>query len=94
MAREGHARVAFDESPKGRSRYEWDQQHARPIAVDTPPPPRYVAPETHYVPYENDRYARAHQWASEQVARKYPGAVDVLTTLDSLIKQQINGSGK
>ncbi|MCA9239985.1 MAG: hypothetical protein KDA37_07290 [Planctomycetales bacterium] len=83
--------MAFDESHERRSRYAWDQQQARPIAVDTPPPPQHVARETHYVPYENDRFARAHQWASEQVARKYPGAVDVLTTLDSLIRQQING---
>lgn len=61
-----------------------------PIAVDTPPPPQQRLPETHYVPVERDTYARAHQWASEQVARKFPGAVEVLTTLDSLIKQQMN----
>ncbi|TWT30348.1 hypothetical protein KOR34_49070 [Posidoniimonas corsicana] len=60
------------------------------MAVDTPPPPPNVLRETHYVPYENDRFAKAHQWASEQVARKFPGAVEVLTTLDSLIKQQMN----
>lgn len=61
------------------------------MPVDTPPPPQAVMHETHYVPYENDRFAHAHQWASEQVARKFPGAVDVLTTLDSLIKQQLGG---
>ncbi|MEM6331314.1 MAG: hypothetical protein AAF790_13850 [Planctomycetota bacterium] len=42
------------------------------------------------MPYETDAYAHAHQWASEQVARKFPGSVEVLTTLDSLIKQQMN----
>jgi hypothetical protein len=36
-----------------------------------------------------DDFARAHQWASEQVARKYPGATEVLATLESLIKQQL-----
>jgi hypothetical protein len=63
-----------------------------PIAVDTPPPPQKTVPETHYVPYERDEFSRAYQWASEQVARKYPGAVDTLTTLDSLIKQQVNAN--
>lgn len=60
-----------------------------PIAIDTPPLPQRVVPETHYVPVERDDFARAHQWASEHVARKYPGATEMLTTLDSLIKQQL-----
>ena len=46
--------------------------------------------ENHYVPYETDEFARAHQWASENVARKYPGAVEMLTRLDSLIRQKLN----
>lgn len=62
----------------------------KPIAVDSPPPPQQVMPETHYVPYENDEFAKAYQWASEQVARKFPGSVEVLTALESLIKQQMN----
>jgi hypothetical protein len=60
-----------------------------PIAVDTPPPPQRTVPETHYVPVEKDSFAKAHQWASEQVARKYPGATEVLQAQDSLIKQYI-----
>jgi Trypsin-like peptidase domain len=67
---------------------------SQPVAVDTPPPPQRAVPETHYVPYERDAFARAHQWASEQVVRKYPGAVDVMTALDSLIKQQLNAQSK
>lgn len=62
-----------------------------PVAVDTPPPPQQSIPESHYVPVERDSFARAHQWAREQVARKYPGATEVLTTLESLIKQQLAG---
>ena len=58
-----------------------------PIAVDSPPPPQRTVPETHYVPVEKDSFAKAHQWASEQVARKYPGATEVLQAQDSLIKQ-------
>jgi hypothetical protein len=65
---------------------------SQPIAVDSPPPPQQMVPETHFVPVEKDDFARAHQWASSQVARKYPGAAEVLTTLDSLIKQQLAGS--
>lgn len=77
-------------NPAASHRYRWGADEQRPIAVDTPPPPQRTATETHYVPYETDGFARAHQWASEQVARKYPGSIDVLTTLDSLIKQQLN----
>jgi hypothetical protein len=62
-----------------------------PIAVDSPPPPQRTVPETHYVPVEKDSFAKAHQWASEQVARKYPGATEVLQAQDSLIKQYIAG---
>jgi Trypsin-like peptidase domain len=58
-----------------------------PIAVDSPPPPQRTVPETHYVPIEKDSFAKAHQWASEHVARKYPGATEVLQAQDSLIKQ-------
>ncbi len=63
----------------------------RPIAIDTPPLPQRTVPETHYVPYEKDSFAKAHQWASEQVARKYPGATEVLQAQDSLIKQHLAG---
>jgi hypothetical protein len=61
----------------------------RAIAVDTPPPPQQTVRETHYVPYEQDLFAKAHQWACEQVVRKYPGSTEVLHTQDSLIKQYL-----
>jgi hypothetical protein len=60
-----------------------------PVAVDSPPLPQQTVPETHFVPVQRDDFARAHQWASEHVARKYPGATEMLSTLDSLIKQQL-----
>jgi hypothetical protein len=63
----------------------------RPIVVDSPPLPQRTVSETHYVPYEKDSFAKAHQWASEQVVRKYPGATEVLQAQDSLIKQFIAG---
>ncbi len=61
----------------------------RPVAVDSPPPPQQSVPETHYVSYETDSFAKAHQWACEQVARKYPGATELLHAQDSLIKQHL-----
>lgn len=64
----------------------------RTVIVDSPPPPQRVVPETHFVSYERDDFARAHQWATEQLARKFPGSVEMLTSLDSLIRQQLNGS--
>jgi hypothetical protein len=60
-----------------------------PIVVDSPIPPQRTVPETHYVPIEKDSFAKAHQWASEHVARKYPGAAEILQAQDSLIKQYI-----
>lgn len=64
---------------------------SQPVAVDSPPPPQRSVPETHYVPIEKDSFAKAHQWASEHVARKYPGATEVLQAQDSLIKQFLAG---
>jgi len=62
-----------------------------PVAVDSPPPRQQTVPETHYVSVEQDTFAKAHQWASEQVVRKYPGATEILQTQDSLIKQCLAG---
>jgi hypothetical protein len=62
---------------------------SNPIAVDSPPPPQRTMPETRYVSVEKDSFAKAHQWASEHVARKYPGATEVLQAQDSLIKQYL-----
>jgi hypothetical protein len=61
----------------------------QPIVVDSPIPPQRTVPETHYVPIEKDSFAKAHQWASEHVARKYPGAAEILQALESLIKQYL-----
>jgi hypothetical protein len=67
------------------------QTIARPIAVDSPPPPQRAVPETHYVSYETDSFSKAHQWASEQIARKYPGAAEILSAQESLIRQCLAG---
>ncbi len=61
-----------------------------PIAIDSEPLPGRVDRETHYVPYETDNFARAHQWASEQVARKFPNGPEIMSCHASLINQQLN----
>jgi hypothetical protein len=62
---------------------------SNPVAVDSPPPPQRTVPETHYVSVEQNSFAKAHQWASEHVARKYPGATEILQAQESLIKQYL-----
>ncbi|MGL4512317.1 MAG: S1 family peptidase [Lacipirellulaceae bacterium] len=74
-----------------RGRFRSRASSTRTIAIDTPPLPQRVVPETHYVPYEREEFARAHQWASEQLSRKFPGSVEWLAGLESLIKQKLNG---
>lgn len=77
-----------------RYRYAWDDQKQRsvPIAIEHPPPQPEVIETNRYVPYESDQHQRAYIWAAEQVARKFPSTIETLTTLDSLIQQQLNAS--
>jgi hypothetical protein len=78
-------RVAANRAPVTAAEFEYPH-----VVVDSPIPPQRTVPETHYVPIEKDSFARAHQWASEHVARKYPGAAEILQAQDSLIKQYIS----
>lgn len=61
------------------------------VAVDSPPPPQRIITETQFAAYEKDTYAQAHAWAQQQLARKYPGSVDLLETEKQLIKQYLAG---
>jgi len=74
----------------GTAQHGAGRTRVHPIAVDSPPPPQRTLPETHYVSVEKDTFAHAHQWASEQVSRKYPGATEILQAQDSLIKQYLS----
>jgi hypothetical protein len=76
---------------RGRKPFESESKIV-PVAIDSPPPPQVTATERHYVPYENDNFRRAHDWAAEQIVRKYPGATDYVAAMDSLIQQQLSGS--
>lgn len=67
----------------------FDQEQQRPVVVETPPPPQRTVYTNHYVPIDQDKYREAHQWASEQLARRYPGSIEHLHTLESLIQQRL-----
>ncbi len=75
-------------------RYTWNEreQRAVPIAIDSPPASPQVIETNQYVPYETARFQNAYAWAGQQVARKFPYAVETLSTLDSLIEQQLNAT--
>ena len=87
--RRAKKRISVDHKAEYTERGQALVRYPQPIAVDTPPPPQRTVPETHYVSVEKDSFAKAHQWASEHVARKYPGASEILQALDSLIKQYL-----
>ncbi len=78
--------------PRRKYRYQWSnrEQRAVPVAIDSPPSPPQVIEANRYVPYETSHFQNAYTWAAAQVARKLPAAVETLTTLDSLIEQQLN----
>jgi hypothetical protein len=88
-ARRAKKRLSADRKIDSKEGSRTFDNRPSPIAVDTPPPPQRTVPETHYVPIEKDSFAKAHQWASEHVARKYPGASEILQAQDSLIKQYL-----
>jgi hypothetical protein len=60
-----------------------------PIAVDTRSVPPRIVTETHTVEVPDNHFAHAHQWASEQIMRKWPGATEVVAAQESLIKQHL-----
>lgn len=86
-------RAPQSDSGEEQTRYAWNrhQQRSIPVAIDTPPHNTTVV-EQHYVPYQRDDFAKAHAWACEQLVRKSPELVESLTSLDSLIRQQLNAS--
>jgi hypothetical protein len=43
-----------------------------------------------YVPYETKTFQGAYIWATKELATKYPGSIDIINTLDSLLKQKLN----
>jgi hypothetical protein len=73
--------------------YAWSRVAQSAVPVDSPPVRQSAPPETHYVEVERDWTAKAHQWADEQIARKYAdhrlGTVELLSARDALVKQYL-----
>lgn len=63
------------------------------VTVDSPPPPQAIVPETRFAPYERDTFAEAFAWAQAEMARKYPGAVGTLESLQGLMDQYLSAKG-
>ncbi|WP_442485891.1 hypothetical protein [Aeoliella sp. SH292] len=83
-----------NKQPDETFHYGWSTQEQRavPVAFETPPTSPQIVETNHYVPYETSKFQNAYAWAASQVARKLPASVETLHTLESLIKQQMNGN--
>lgn len=78
-------KIVYRDRPVYRDRVEV-------VATDTPPPPAQVETVNHYVSYPTDKASEANAWASEQIARKYPGAVPLMEMHRSLVGQYLGGA--
>jgi hypothetical protein len=64
------------------------------VRVDTPPAPPERVIETRWQQVPSDLHAEAWAWAKSVQAQKFPGQVDVLDAIDSMIVQYIAGRRK
>jgi hypothetical protein len=67
--------------------------HRSPV-TDHPSLPQQIVPDLRYITVEGNAFARAYEWSCEHTVRKYPGATEVLATLDSLIRQKLNAENE
>jgi len=63
------------------------------ITHDSAPLPQAIVPETRFAAYERDSHAEAFAWAAAEMARKYPGAVGTLESLQGLMNQYLAARG-
>ena len=63
------------------------------ITHDSAPLPQTIVPETRFAAYERDSHAEAFAWAAAEMARKYPGAVGTLESLQGLMNQFLAARG-
>lgn len=63
------------------------------ITQDAAPQPQAIVPETRFAAYERDSHAEAFAWAAAEMARKYPGAVGTLESLQGLMNQYLASRG-
>lgn len=63
------------------------------IKHDSAPLPQAIVPETRFAAYERDSHAEAFAWAAAEMARKYPGSVSTLESLQGLMNQYLASRG-
>ena len=63
------------------------------IVHDAEPLPQAIVPETRFAAYEKDSHAEAFAWAAAEIARKYPGSVATLESLQGLMNQYLASRG-
>lgn len=63
------------------------------VVVENPPPPQLTTHAHTYVPYETQLYREAVKFATEEFTRKYPGSVDTVKVIESLISQYLSSKG-
>jgi hypothetical protein len=63
------------------------------VTLDSAPLPQAIVPETRFAAYERDSHAEAFAWAAAEMARKYPGAVGTLESLQGLMNQYLAARG-
>lgn len=82
-----------------RRRHPATPNQAPPISLpptithDSAPLPQAIVPETRFAAYERDSHAEAFAWAAAEMARKYPGAVGTLESLQGLMNQYLAARG-
>jgi uncharacterized protein (DUF305 family) len=59
----------------------------RTMIVDAPPSPERHRIDTQFVNVESDHYQRAHEMARQQIARRYPGAQEIIESELHLTRQ-------
>jgi len=72
----------------------WTVERPVVVSTDTPPPAAQVVTQNQYVPVERDTHQEAWAWASQEYARKYPGAEGMIQALDHLMGQYVSAKQK
>jgi hypothetical protein len=62
-----------------------------PIIVESAPIRGPHTEDTRFINVESDHYQRAHERARQEIARKYPGAIDILEAEKSMTEQFVAG---
>jgi len=69
-----------------------DAQHLEDIEYPVNAPKQVLRPKSNYYPYETNQFQQAYERACASAIKKYPGQELVLTHLDSIIQQELNGA--